>query len=118
MVQSDTGLVVDEEAKVLHATYNDFEILETGDIDVFVLDLNELASKPPFYIEVDGRRFALQRDTFQVLGHGAKLPAWVREQEAAGRLILLAERGERFLVFVHDPAAAEGDEDGADDDEA
>jgi hypothetical protein len=112
MVQAHpTRFVVDAESRTLSAGYDDFDLLETGDVDVFVIDLNELDDEPPFYILADGRRFALQRDTYQVRGHGAQMPAWIREQEAAGRLVLLAERNERFLVYVYDPSAAEDEGD-------
>ncbi len=105
MVQAEHRFVVNEETRAIQADLEDFEMLETGDVDVLVLDLNELDGTPPFYIEVDGRRFALQRDTFQVRGHGAQFPAFVHQEEAEGRLVLLAERDDRFLVYVHDPAA-------------
>jgi hypothetical protein len=112
MVQAETRFVVDEETRTLHVELEDFEVLETGDADVLVLNLNELAGTPPFYIEVGDRRFALQRDTYQVRGHGAELPAWLRAEETDGRLVLLAEREERFLIYVHDPTAeAEEDEE-------
>ncbi len=107
MVQaSPSRFVVDPETRATSADFEDFEILETGDVDVFVLDLNELEGEPPFYIVVGERRFALNRDTFQVRGHGAQLPSWVQEQEAEGRIVLLAERDERYLTYVYDPAAA------------
>ncbi|MBM3141146.1 MAG: hypothetical protein FJZ92_13305 [Chloroflexi bacterium] len=116
MVQADPRpLSIDPETRTAVVGYEDFEILETGDVDVFVLNVNELRGLPPFYVEVDGRRFGLQRDTFQVRGHGALLPAWIREQEAAGRLVLLAERRERFLVYVHDPSATDEDDEGGDE---
>jgi hypothetical protein len=103
---------VDDASRSMTAAYDDFELLATGDVDTFVLDLNELPGPPPYFIVVDGRRFALQRETFLVRGHGATLPQWLREQEVEGRLVLLAERDERYLVYVHDPNAV--DEDGDD----
>jgi hypothetical protein len=112
MVQAETPrLTVDAETQTMHATFEDFELLETGGADVFVLDLNEFEGVPPFYIEVDGRRFGLQRDTFQVLGHGAQFPAWLREQEAEGHIVLLAERDDRYLAYVFDPNAEEEGEE-------
>jgi hypothetical protein len=98
-------IVVEEGFQALEVDYSDFEILSTEGTDLFVLDLNRRGIVPPYFVVVDGRRFHLQRDTFQTVGHGAQLPEFVREQEAAGRLVLLAERGERYLVYLHDPAA-------------
>lgn len=115
MVQANPEQSVeDRAAQPLVARYDEFELLETGDVDVFVFNLNEWPHSPPYFIEVAGRRFGLERETFLVRGHGATLPRWLREQEAAGRLVLLAERGTRFLVYVHDPSA-EDDEDGDDE---
>ena len=112
-VQDDAmAEAVDDASRSMIVTYDQFELLATGDVDTFVLDLNELPTPPPYFIVVDGRRFALHRETFLVRGHGATLPQWLREQEAEGRLALLAERDPRYLVYVHDPNAV--DEDGDD----
>ncbi|MEX2228619.1 MAG: hypothetical protein WEB13_03175 [Dehalococcoidia bacterium] len=112
MVQANPEPSVDERSQTLIATYDDFELLGTGDVDAFVLDLNERPGTPPFFVHVDGRRFVLQRDTFLVRGHGATMPQWIREQESDGRLVLLAERDGRYIVYVFDPDATddEGDE--------
>ncbi|MPZ98711.1 MAG: hypothetical protein GEU80_05100 [Dehalococcoidia bacterium] len=89
----------------LHVTFDDFEILDTEGVDVFVLNLNEYEGVPPFYVHVDGRRFVLQGFTYEVRGHGAQMPQWITEQEAEGRLVLLGERADRYLVYLHDPVA-------------
>ena len=112
MVQANPEPSLEDAAsQPLVATYDDFELLGTGDVDVFVLDLNELPGRPPYFVEVDGRRFSLQRETFLVRGHGATMPQWIREQDGAGRIVLLAERGTRYLVYLHDPNAADDGDD-------
>lgn len=111
MVQVEARYAVDEKTRTLHVEFEDFTLLETGDVDVFVLNLNELDGPPPFYIQVGERRFALQRDTYQVRGHGAELPAWLREEETAGRIVLLGERDDRFLTYIHDPAEEDEDDE-------
>ena len=39
----------------------------------------------------------------------------VREHEAEGHLVLLGERDDRYMRYVHDPAAIEDDEDEAEE---
>ena len=99
-------------------TFDDLFVLSTGDVDAFVYDMAESPVPPPYYITVDGRRFALAGLTFLEHGHGAVLPRWVREEEAAGRLAMFVRRGERLLGYVHDPAAIDDEDDEADDDAA
>ena len=91
-------------------TFDDLFVLSSGDIDVFAYDMGEAPVAPPYYITVDGRRFRFTGTTFLEKGHGAALPSWVREEEAAGRLALFVRRRERLLAYLHDPAEAEDDE--------
>ena len=115
MVQADPNQSVEEdETSAIVVGYDDLELLETGDVDAFVLSLNEHQGAAPYYVEVDGRRFTLQRDTYLVRGHGAHMPAWIRAQEAEERLVLLAERNGRYLVYIHDPSASDDEDDGGD----
>ena len=44
-------------------------------------------------------------------GHGAQLPEYLTAEEAEGRLTLLVERDDRYLVYSHDPNAPDDDED-------
>lgn len=112
MVQANPETGVDDApSEAMVVTYDDLELLETEDVDSFVLNLNDLPTAPPYFVEVDGRRFSLLRETFLVRGHGATMPRWIREQEAEGRLVLLAERNERYLVYLWDPNADSDDED-------
>ena len=60
-------------------TFDDLFVLSTGDVDAFVYDMADSLVPPPYYITVDGRRFALSGMTFLEQGHGAVLPRWVRE---------------------------------------
>lgn len=93
-------------------TFDDLFVLSTDDVDAFVYHMAELAVPPPYYITVDGRRFTLSGVTFLEHGHGAVLPRWVREEEAAGRLVMFVRRHDRLMGYVHDPAAVSDDEGG------
>ena len=97
-------------------TFDDLFVLSTDDVDAFVYDMAESLLPPPYYITVDDRRFALSGLTFLEKGHGAILPRWVREEEAAGHLVMFVRRSERLMGYVYDPAAVADDADG--DDEA
>ena len=100
------------ETKTLDITFNDLNILSTGGVDVLVLNLNEWNSDIPFYLEIDQRLFALQpSNTHLVSGHGAQLPNWITNEESEGRLTILVERNERYLVYIHDTLAIDEDED-------
>ncbi len=95
-------------------SFDDLFVLSTGGVEVFSYDMGTAPTPPPFYITVDGRRFQFTGATFLEKGHGAALPRWVREEEAAGRLAMFVRRNARLLAYVHDPAEAEADEgDGA-----
>lgn len=99
-------------------TFDDLFVLSTGDVDAFVYDMADATDPPPYYITIDNRRFALSGLTFLEQGHGAVLPRWVREEEAAGHLVVFVRRNERLMGYVFDPAAAADDEgDEAGDDE-
>ena len=110
MVEAET-----EQRTDVAVTFEDMTVLSEAGIDVFVLNWNDSEEVPPYYVDVDGRRFAFTATTFLVIGHSSELPAWVREQEQEGRLPLLVERDGRYLRYVYDPTAdveeddAEGD---------
>ena len=95
-------------------TFDDFYVLSAEDIDAFAVNWNERESPPPFYVDVDGKRFAYTGLTFLVRGFGAALPRWVREEEAANHLVLFVERDDRLLAYSYDPnAEAEEEEEAA-----
>lgn len=100
----------------LEVGFDDLTVLSEGGADVFVLNLNGADAPPPYYLSVAGRRFAFTGETFLIHGHSAGLAGWVREQDERGALPLLAERGDRYLRYVHDPAA-EDEDDGVEDGE-
>ena len=50
-------------------------------------------------LKVGDIEYAYDR-TFPVKGHGAVMPTAVAELQAAGKRILVAERGERYYLFV------------------
>lgn len=93
-------------------TFDDFYVLTAEDIDAFALNWNERDAPPPFYVDVDGKRFAYTGLTFLVRGYGAALPRWVREEDAAGHLVLFVERDDRLLSYVYDPAAEVEEDEG------
>lgn len=100
-------------SSALSAGFGELYVLDTEGVEVFVLDLNGRDTAPPFYIDVDGRRFTFTAATFLLRGHGAALPDYVRAEEAEGRLALFGERDDRLLIYSHDPnAAVEDDEEG------
>jgi hypothetical protein len=103
------------EATALTVTFDDLYVLTSedpeGEVDLFALNWNEQPGLPPYYITVAERRFAFTGATYLVRGHGAGLPRFVRGEEAEGRLVMLVEREDRLLVYVHDPAAEAEDED-------
>ena len=85
-------------------TFDDMTVLTEGGADVFVVNLNDSDEPPPYYVAVSGRRFSFEGATFLIQGHSALMPEWVREHAAEGRLVLLGERDDRYLRYVHDPA--------------
>ena len=93
-------------------TFDDMYVLAAGEVDAFAVNWNEEDTPPPYYVEVDGKRFAFNGLTFLVRGYGAALPRFVQEEEAAGHLVLFVERGTRLLSYVYDPAA-EAEDDAA-----
>ena len=112
-VLAETGLAdtMTADPTAITLTFDDLFVLSGGDVDAFVYDMAESPVPPPYYITVDERRFALSGMTFLEHGHGAVLPRWVREEEAAGRLVMFVRRNERLIGYVHDPAAVSDDDD-------
>ncbi len=107
----------DEETKTMTLGFDDLGVVSTDGVDVFALNLNTWEGAPPYYLQVEGREFALQpSNTYLVTGHGAELPTWLQAEEAEGRLAVLAEREGRYLVYSHDTTTV--DEEDEDDAEA
>ena len=72
--------------------------LELDGSDVPYVDLEDeprIASR----LRVGDIEYAYER-TFPVKGHSAVMPAAVSELVAAGKRILVAERGERYYLYV------------------
>ena len=95
----------------LAVTFDDMTVLTEGGADVFVVNLNNIDEPPPYYVEVAGRKFSFDGATFLIHGHSAVMPEWVREHESEGRLVLLGEREDRYLRYVHDPMAEMEDDE-------
>lgn len=87
------------------AGFNDMTVLTEDGVDVFILNLDELDDVPPYYLDVAGRRFAYSAITFPVKGQSAQLPRFIRTTEADGKLVIMVERKQRYLAYIHDPAA-------------
>lgn len=107
MVEQATGSATETEV-----TFDEMTVLSEDGVDVFVLNWNDPADPPPFYINVAGRRFSYASETFLVAGHSAVMTAQIREHEAEGRTPLLLDRDDRYYLFLHDPAAEAADESG------
>jgi hypothetical protein len=91
--------------------FDDLTVLSEDALELFVLNLDDDPDLPPFYVDVAGRRFAYSSNTFPVKGHGATLPPFVEEQEAAGNLVILVERNDRYMAYVYDPNAVYDEEE-------
>lgn len=94
--------------------FDDLYLISEHGIDVFVLDLSRDPEQPPYYVNVEGRRFAFSGRTFLNPGWYVSLPREVKAEEAEGRIPLLVERPNRFYLYVHDPAAESAEDEGAD----
>lgn len=90
---------------------DDLYVVSEGGVDVAVLNLTDLPQVPPYYVDIDGRRFVFTSRTYPIKGHAAQMPREVQAESDAGRLALLVERGPRYYLYVCDPAAAEADGD-------
>lgn len=86
-------------------TMDDLYVIGADDIDAFAVNWNEEPSPPPFYVIVDGRKFAFVGQTYLVRGYGAELPDWVKAEDDAGHLVLFVEREGRLLAYSFDPSA-------------
>ena len=94
----------------VQVSFEDMGVIEDDSgVQAFILDWNLDPAPPPYYIWVDGRRFAYAGETLPVKGHGATFGRVVTEHEAAGRLVMFVEREPRLLVYIHDPAAQDDD---------
>ena len=99
-------MVAEQIRQEVEVSFGDMGVLEDdAGVQAFVLDWNWEPAPPPFYVIVEGQRFAYSGETLLVKGHGAQFARLVSEHEAAGRLVLFVEREDRLLVYVHDPAA-------------
>lgn len=108
----------DDETKTMTLAFGDLHLVSTDGGDVFALNLNEWDHPPPFYLDVEGRVFAMQpSNTYLVTGYGARLPEFIQSEEAEGRLTVLVEREGRYLAYSHDTAAVDEDDED-DEDEA
>lgn len=92
-------------------TFDDMGVISEDDLDVFLYNWNLELQPPPYYITVEGRRFAFTGQTLLIKGHGAALRRAVHEHEAEGRLAILVERNGRYLIYAHDPNATDDDGD-------
>lgn len=104
-------MVADLIRQQVDVSFEDMGVLvdENTGAEAFILNWNLDAAPPPYYLNVEGRRFAYSGETLLVKGHGAKFGAIVKAHEAEGRIALFVERDGRLMIYVHDPAATEDD---------
>lgn len=91
--------------------FDDLGVLTEDGVEVFTLNMNESPEVPPYYVDIAGRRFAYSSQSFLIKGHSATLPAFVRQHEADGHRVILVERNNRYMAYIHDPAAETDDEE-------
>jgi hypothetical protein len=72
--------------------------LNLGAFDVPFVDLDDYPSVAS-HLRIDGSEYAYER-SFPVKGHSAVMPGAVAELLEAGRTVLVAERNERYLVYL------------------
>ncbi|MEX1253443.1 MAG: hypothetical protein WEE64_03800 [Dehalococcoidia bacterium] len=72
--------------------------LNLGTFDVPFVDLGDVPSVYS-HLRMNGTEYGYER-SFPVQGHSAVMPGAVAELLAAGRKVLVAERNERFLVYL------------------
>ena len=72
---------------------------------------------PPFTEARLGSHDYRYERSFPVKGHGANLPNFIREQMAAGRIPLVLERENRFLIYLDVQAEAEPEPESAEAEE-
>lgn len=73
-------------------------VLDLADRDIPYVDLTS-AAYPHAVLSVAGLEYTFQR-SFPVKGYGAVMPAVIDELLGAGKRILVAERSERYYVYV------------------
>ena len=93
---------------MLSMTTEQDEALEIDSADVGGLDLEggtvpyiDLNGYPTPHakLRAGGTEYAYER-SFPIAGHSALMPGAVAELEAAGKRVLIAERSERYYVYV------------------
>ncbi len=99
---SETAMGRDFDAPV-EVSFNEMNLLTDGGVEAFVLVLNERTTPPPYYVTAEGRRFHYTGDTFLIQGRGADLPRFVTAREEERVIVLLIERHDRYLAYIHDP---------------
>lgn len=86
-------------------TLDEMTVLSEDGVDVFHLNLVEDPGLPPYYLSVDGRRFAFSGRTYLIQGHGAVMPRELTAEMDEGRLPIIVEREDRYYLYLHDAAA-------------
>lgn len=73
--------------------------IEVDHMRLLYIDLWD-AGFVPTRLRVGEREFVYDR-SYPVKGHGATMPPYVRRLVEEGRVPLIVERNERYLVYVH-----------------
>ena len=87
-----------QEAEALNIDRSRIGTLELEGMNVPYVDLEEEAFVPS-NLRVGDSEYAYSR-TFPIRGHSAVMPGAVSEVLAAGRTVLVAERSERYYVYL------------------
>jgi hypothetical protein len=78
----------------------DESLIETLPLDGLEVPRIHVYGPPPFSQALLGQQQYNYERSFPVKGHGAKLPAFLREQMNAGKTPLILEREDRFYVYL------------------
>jgi len=89
MVTEEAGIEVDPKQ---------LGVLELADLELPYIDLEEAPAARNKLVLYDTEYTYLR--SFPIKGHSAIMPGVVEEQIAAGKRILIAERNERYYVYV------------------
>ena len=86
------------EAPTFEIDRSDVGTLELEDKDVAYVNLEHLDAIPT-RLALSGTEYSYER-SFPIQGHSATLPEAIAELEAGGKRALIAERSERYVLFV------------------
>jgi hypothetical protein len=87
-----------DQTPVLDIDRSLIEQLDLGAFEVPLVDMDGF-DQVSSHLQLDGTLYSYDR-SFPVQGHSAVMPDAVGEVLATGRKVLVAERGERYLLYL------------------